>query len=222
MGIFKRISMIIRSNINALIDKAEEPEKMLEQIIADMMENMREIKLQVARSMRDEKLLERKVEENGKLAHEYNAKAELAIEKGQDDLAREALKRRKSYQSIEESMKKELEEQKKVVEMLQTSYKALELKIEEAKNKRQVLLSRQKRAETQVDLSTTLNGASEQADLLDSFERMADKVSRSEAMASATLDLERDSIEDKFNKMEQEKSVEDELKLLKDRARTKK
>ncbi len=222
MGIFKRISMIIRSNINALIDKAEEPEKMLEQIIADMIENMREIKLQVARSMRDEKMLERKVEENDKLAQEYTAKAELALEKGDDTLAREALKRRKSYQSIGESLKKELDEQHKVVEMLQTSFKALEVKIEEAKNKRQILLSRQKRAETQVDLSTTLDGVSEQADLLESFERMADKVSRSEAMASALIDMEKGSVEEKFSKLEEEKSVEDELKLLKDRMKSKK
>ncbi|HNV70083.1 MAG TPA: PspA/IM30 family protein [Candidatus Ozemobacteraceae bacterium] len=222
MGIFKRISMIIRSNINALIDKAEEPEKMLEQIIADMIENMREIKLQVARSMRDEKMLERKVEENEKLAQEYTTKAELALEKGDDTLAREALKRRKSYQSIGESLKKELEEQHKVVEMLQTSFKALEVKIEEAKNKRQILLSRQKRAETQVDLSTTLDGVSEQADLLESFERMADKVSRSEAMASALVDMEKGSVEEKFSKLEEEKSVEDELKLLKDRMKSKK
>lgn len=222
MGIFKRISMIIRSNINALIDKAEEPEKMLEQIIADMIENMREIKLQVARSMRDEKMLERKVEENEKLAQEYTAKAELALEKGDETLAREALKRRKSYQNIGESLKKELEEQHKVVEMLQTSFKALEVKIEEAKNKRQILLSRQKRAETQVDLSTTLDGVSEQADLLESFERLADKVSRSEAMASALIDMEKGSVEEKFSKLEEEKSVEDELKLLKDRMKTKK
>lgn len=222
MGIFKRISMIIRSNINALIDKAEEPEKMLEQIIADMIENMREIKLQVARSMRDEKMLDRRVEENEKLAQEYTSKAEIALEKGDESLAREALKRRKSYQSIGESLKQELDEQHKVVEMLQTSFKALEVKIEEAKNKRQILLSRQKRAETQVDLSTTLDGVSEQADLLESFERMADKVSRSEAMASALVDMEKGSIEDKFNKLEEEKSVEDELKLLKDRVKSKK
>ena len=157
------------------------------------------------------------MDENRNLALEYEKKAELALEKSLDDMAREALKRKRSYGGIGDAMAKELEEQRKVVDMLKTSFKALEGKIAEAKGKRQVLLPRQKRAETQVDLSTTLNGVSEQADLLDSFERIADKVSRSEAMATATMELEKSSIEEKFTQMEQDKSVDDELKLLKEK-----
>ncbi|MBF0501433.1 MAG: PspA/IM30 family protein [Candidatus Riflebacteria bacterium] len=219
MGIFKKISLIIRSNLNALIDKAENPENMLDQIIADMMENMREIKLQIARSIKDEKLLSRKVEENEKLVLEYEKKALLALEKSDDDLAREALRRKKSYTGIVSSMGRELDEQKKAVELLKTSYKALECKIEEAKNKRHVLLSRQKRAETQVDLSDTICSVSEQADLFDAFERMADKVTRQEAMAQAVLELEKPSIDEKFEKMEREKSIDEEFAALKSRAK---
>ncbi|MFZ2957611.1 MAG: PspA/IM30 family protein [Candidatus Ozemobacteraceae bacterium] len=214
MGIFKKISLIIRSNLNALIDKAEDPEKMLDQIIADMMENMREIKLQVARSIKDEKILERKVEENQKLVGEYESKAILALEKSDEKLAREALRRKKSYVGIVESMDKELDEQRKAVELLKTSFKALELKIEEAKNKRHVLLSRQKRAETRVDLSDTISSVSDQADLFDAFERMAEKVTNNEAMSCAVIEMEKASIDEKFDKMEKEKSVDVELAAL--------
>jgi len=217
MGIFKRISLIIRSNINALIEKAEDPEKMLEQIIADMNENMREIKLQIARSIKDEKLLEHKVEENKKLCGEYENKALLALEKNSEDLAREALKRKKSYGGIATSLEAGLEEQRKAVELLKTSYKALEMKIEEAKSKRQVLLSRQKRAETRIDLSDTVSTINEQADLFDSFDRMADKVAKTEAMAGALAELDKTTIEEKFDQLERDRSIDDDLKALKEK-----
>jgi len=217
MGIFKRISLIIRSNINALIEKAEDPEKMLDQIIADMNENIREIKLQIARSIKDEKLLERKVEENRKLCSEYEGKALLALEKNSEELAREALKRKKSYEGIASSLETELEEQRKAVELLKTSYKALELKIEEAKNKRQVLLSRQKRAETLIDLSDTVSSINEQADLFDAFDRMADKVAKTEAMAGALSELDKATIEEKFEQLERDRSIDDDLKALKEK-----
>jgi len=217
MGIFKRISLIIRSNLNALIEKAEDPEKMLDQIIADMNENMREIKLQIARSIKDEKLLERKYDENEKLVNDYDGKALLALEKSNDNLAREALRRKKTYTDIAGSLKKELEEQRKAVELLKTSFKALEVKIDEAKNKRQILLSRQKRAETRLDLSDTVNTVNEQADLFDAFDRMAEKVASTEALAGAVVELEKASLDEKFQQLESEKSVEDDLKALKER-----
>lgn len=217
MGIYKRISLIIRSNLTALIEKAEDPEKMLDQIIADMIENMREIKLQIARSIKDENLLQRKVGENDRLAKEYEHKALLALEDNNEGLAREALRRKKAYLDIFDSMTKELDEQQKAVELLKTSYKALELKIEEAKNKRQVLLSRQKRAETRVDMSDTLSSISEQADLFDAFDRMADKVTKTEAMATAVMELDQASVDEKFNKLERDRSVDEELKALKDK-----
>ncbi len=217
MGIFKRISLIIRSNLNALIEKAEDPEKMLDQIIADMNENMREIKLHIARAIKDEKFLERKVEDNDKLCTEYESKALLALEKKSDELAREALRRKKSYQGIADSLKKELEEQRKAVDLLKTSFKALEVKIEEAKNKRQLMITRQKRAETKIDLSDSVNSMNEQADLFDAFERMADKVAKTEAMAGALTELEKASLDEKFEQLESDKSVEDDLKALKDK-----
>lgn len=217
MGIFKRISMIIRSNINALIEKAEDPDKMLEQIIADMNENMREIKLQIARSIKDEKFLEHKVEENKRLSGEYESKALLSLEKNSEELAREALKRKKSYVSITTSLETELDEQRKVVELLKTSYKALEMKIEEAKNKRQVLLTRNKRAETKIDHSETVSSIHDQSDLFDAFDRMADKVAKSEAMAGALAELDKATIEEKFDQLERDRSIDDDLKALKDR-----
>ncbi|MBF0544448.1 MAG: PspA/IM30 family protein [Candidatus Riflebacteria bacterium] len=215
MGIFKKISLIIRSNLSALLDKAEDPEKMLEQITADMIENMREIKLQLARSMKDEKMLEKKVEENEKLVEEYQKRALNSVESNDDNLAREALKRKKSYSSIVESLKKELEEQKKSVEFLRTSYKALEVKIDEAKSKKQVLLSRQKRAETKLEMTDNISTINNQAELFETFERMAEKIDHKEALASAVQEIEKVSIEEKFAKLELSKTVDEELKLLK-------
>lgn len=215
MGIFQRISRIIRSNLNALIEKAEDPEKMLDQLIADMMENLREVKLQVARNMKDEKFLERKVDDNQKLLEEYEKKAVTAIEKDDEELACEALRRKKSYTDITASLRKEFDEQKKAVDLLKTSLKALEIKIEEAKNKKQILLSRKKRAETRLEISDAVSGINEQKDLFDTFDRMAEKVAQSEAMASALLELEKTSIDEKFEQLEREKSVDDELAALK-------
>ena len=91
------------------------------------------------------------------------------------------------------------------------------MKIEEAKNKRQVLLSRQKRAETRVEMSDTLSSISEQADLFDAFDRMADKVTQTEAMATAVMELDKASVDEKFDKLERDKSVDDDLKALKEK-----
>ncbi|MBF0409279.1 MAG: PspA/IM30 family protein [Candidatus Riflebacteria bacterium] len=217
MGFFKKISMIIRSNINAALEKAEEPEKILDQIIADMIENMREIKLQLARSMKDEKLLERKVEENGKLIGEYEKKAMIALESNDEGLAKEALKRKKSYNTILESIQKELEDQKKSVEFLKTSYKALEVKIDEAKTKRHILMTRHKRAEAKLEMTDTVSSVTNQAELFETFERMAEKINQKDALASAVQDIEETTLEEKFAKLEVSKSVDDELKALKEK-----
>ena len=209
------MSLIIRSNLNALLEKAECPEKMLDQIIADMMEHLREIKLQIAHSLKDEVMLARKAEESAKLCLEYEKKAMLCLEKDDEALAREALARKKSYGNIAESMSKEHEEQKKAVELLKSSFKALELKIDEAKQRKQILLSRQKRAETKMDMTDAVTTANSAADLFDAFERMADKVSATEAIAGAFVDLEQSVVEEKFNQMERTAAMDDELAQLK-------
>ncbi len=215
MGIFSKILLVIRSNINSLVDKAECPEKILDQLIADMNENLREVKLQVTRALKDEKILARKQEDNEKLAADYEAKAIKALEASDEELAREALRRKKTYEDIGAALAREVKEQQEQVELLRTSLKALELKIDEAKNKRHVLLARQKRAEARLDLSTSVTEANKTADLFETFERMADKILSTEAMASASLDMEKASLDDKFALLDKRASVDLELSALK-------
>lgn len=219
MGILAKIALIIRSNLNALVDQAEDPERIIDQLIGDMHEKLREVKLQVTRALKDEKLLQRKAEENHKLVGDYEQRALEAVEKSDDELAREALRRKKMYQGIAESLDQEHQEQQEAVEVLRTSLKALELKIEEAKSKRQILLARKKRAETRLDLADTATENPGAHDLFATFERMADKIASTEAMASATADMERAGLDEKFERLERRASVERELEELKKKHR---
>ena len=215
MGMFDRISRIVRSNLNALLDKAEEPEVMLEQLIADLQENMREVKMQIARAIKDEKLLQNKLDDHKGLLTACEEKALVAIEQNRDDLARESLKKKKSYEKMTGGLEAELAEQNKMVQLLKTSYQALEAKIKEARHKRELLISRQKRAETKIGLSETMATTDEQNDIFDAFDKMAFKVAKKEAMASALMEMGNAPEPDSPDPESPVDEIEDDLQLLK-------
>jgi phage shock protein A len=217
MGILDRIRTVLKSNINALISKAENPEKMLNQLIIDMNENLIEAKKQVASSIADEKRLERQMLENKTQADEWERKAMLAVKAGKDDLAKEALVRQQEYVGYAAGFQKEYENQHVAVEQLKDALRQLQGKIEEASRKKNLLVARAKRAEAQKQIQQTMGSLSATSSF-DTFARMAEKVDQIEAEADAMGEIASVSadqkLEDKFKELESSGAGAD--KLLED------
>ena len=188
MGILDRIRTVLKSNINALISKAEDPEKMLNQLIMDMNEQLLEAKKQVAMSIADEKKLERQALENKAQGEDWEKKAMLAVKAGKDDLAKEALVRKQEYDGYAASFQKEFESQHASVEQLKDALRQLQAKIEEASRKKNLLIARAKRAEAQKQIQQTMGSLSANSSF-DTFDRMAQKVDQIEAEAEAMKEL---------------------------------
>jgi phage shock protein A len=214
MGILERIRTVLKSNINALISKAEDPEKMLNQLLMDMNEQLIEAKKQVAMSIADEKKLERQLLENKGQAEEWERKAMLAVKAGKDDLAREALVRKQEYDGYAASFQKEWDAQHSAVEQLKDALRQLQSKIEEAARKKNLLVARAKRAEAQKQIQQTMGSLSATSSF-DTFDRMAQKVDQIEAEADAMKELAAVSpdqkLEDKFKELESSGASADQL-----------
>jgi phage shock protein A len=219
MGLFSRLGTLIRSNINELINKAEDPEKMLNQVLVDMKTQLVEAKKQVAVAIADEKRLKKQYEQESLRSQEWERKAMLAVKAGDDNLARAALQRKAQHDDVSETLRQQWEAQKQSVEQLKDALRSLDSKIEEAKRKRNILVSRQKRAEAQRTINETLSNINSTS-AFDTFERMADRVTQIEAEAEATAEiggqLPESSLESKFKALEAG-SVDDDLAALKQR-----
>lgn len=217
MGLFSRLGTLIRSNINELINKAEDPEKMLNQVLVDMKTQLVEAKKQVAVAIADEKRLKKQYEMEAAKALEWEKKAMLAIKAGDDNLARAALQRKGEHEEVAETLRQQWEAQKASVEQLKSALRGLDAKIEEAKRKRNILVSRQKRAEAQRTINETLTNINSTS-AFDTFERMSDRVTQIEAEAEATAEiggaLPEASLESQFKALAAS-SVDDELAALK-------
>src|SRR5437899_1670107 len=146
MALVERVSTLIRANLNDLIDKAEDPEKMIKQVILDMQNQLMQVKTQVAISIADQHLLEKKQKESHEKSAEWIRKAELAVDKKQDDLARAALERSMSYRQMSESFDQQIADQKAQVENLKSALHKLEQKLAEAEAKNDVLVAQHRRA----------------------------------------------------------------------------
>lgn len=214
MGIMDRVSTLIRANINDMIDRAEDPEKVVKQLIADMNNQLLQVKTQVAASIADEKQLQARYQENQAKANDWQQKAELAVEKGQDDLAREALARRNAFQQTADGFKTQYDEQARQVEVLKDALHQLESKIQEAQTKEELLIARSRRAKAETNIRTTLSGL-DSSGAFAAFDRIEDKVSQQEARASALGELDHDSTEQRFALLEQESQVDKQLEELK-------
>ena len=214
MTIVERISTLVRANINDLIDRAEDPEKVIKQLLMDMNSQLLQAKTQVAAAIADEKQLYDRYQQNQAQADEYQHKAELAVQKGEDDLAREALTRRTAFQQTADGFKSQYDAQAKQVEVLKEALDELEAKIQEAETKKDLLIARSRRAKAETEIRTTLSGL-DQGGALASFERMEDKVNQQEARAAALGEVESDSIETRFAALETADQVERDLAELK-------
>ncbi len=219
MGIFSRLAQLIKSNLNDLISKSEDPEKMLNQVVLDMQNQLVEAKKQVAVSIADQKRLEKQRDEQADLAQEWERKAMLAVRAGDDALAREALKRKGEHDGQFAEFGKQAQLQKEAVDKLKDQLRALNDKIEEAKRKKNLLIARQKRAEAQKTIQNTMSGLSDTG-AFDTFERMSQKVDQIEAEAEAHTEMGQeltgDTLQQKFKALESSSaSTDDALAELK-------
>ncbi|MSP92755.1 MAG: PspA/IM30 family protein [Myxococcales bacterium] len=218
MSLFDRIGMLVRSNLNASVSKAEDPEKILNQLLIDMRDQFMEAKKQVAITIADEKRLFAKMTQSQQNAAEWERKAMLAIQAGDDQLAAEALSRQQQEAQLAEQWKGQWTHQKVASEQLRQALMSLNTKIEEAKRKKDLLIARSKRAEAQKTIHNTMSSLNDNS-AFDTFGRMAEKVDQAEAEAAASEDLSHTmaggDLEDRFKKLEQQKGPSDALLALK-------
>jgi len=218
MGIFDKLSLLIRSNINDLIARAENPEKMLEQVIIDMREQQTRAKQEVALAIAEERKLKSQVESEAKQAQEWERRAMLALQQGRDDLARQALLRQQEYAERARSLHETWTRQAADTEKVKDALRQLQVRIEEAQRKKNLLVAKQKRAQAQKRIHETMAGLSDTS-AFETFERMAQKIEHTErlALASAELseELSGDPLEKQFKALEAGNSSEDlEYRLL--------
>ena len=188
MSIFDRIATLLKSNINSLISRAEDPEKILNQLIIDMRAQFLEARKQVAISIADEKRLKRQFEKESSKAKEWEQKAMTAIRAGRDDLAREALGRKSEGDQIAEQFQAQWQAQSQAAAQLKDALTRLNAKIGEASRKKNLLIARQKRAEAQQKIQDTMAGLTDNG-AFDTFARMEHKVDQIEAEAEAAMEL---------------------------------
>lgn len=216
MGLMERVSTLIRANLNDLIDRAEHPEKMIKQLILDMENQLMQVKTQVAVAIADQHMLGQKQKENEDLAAEWMRKAELAVDKKQDDLARAALERYQSYQRLGESFQEQVADQAVQVENLKSALHKLGQKLSEAQAKSQVLMAQHRRSRA-VGKARDAQMAMGAESKIAGFERMKQKVAREAAISQAKTEMATDSLDDKFASLENEDEIERLLSDVKSR-----
>jgi phage shock protein A len=220
MGIFDRFSTVLRSNINDLISRAENPEKMLNQLIIDMKGQLAKAKQEVAGAIADEKKLQYDAEAMKKQADEWERRAMLAVEQGRDDMAKQALMRYNENLQGAQQLHETWVKSKAETEALKLSLRQLNDKIEEAKRKKNILVARAKRAEAQQRIQETMSGMGDRS-AFESFERMTEKIEQNERKALAAAELQEefsgDTLAKQFESLEYKGSSDQQLLELKAR-----
>lgn len=214
MGLFDRLGRVVRANINDLVSKAEDPEKVLEQAVIDMQEDLVQLRQAVARSIATQKRTEQQYNKNQSEANTWQQRAQLALSKGDENLAREALVRKKSFSDTANSLKTQLDQQSGQVTSLKRNLIALESKISEAKTKKDMLRARANAAKANKQLQDSVNNMGTSS-AMGAFERMEDKVMQLEAESESAAELGGTGIEQQFAALEAGSGVDDELAAMK-------
>lgn len=214
MGLIDRILRVFRANLNSLIGQAEDPEKILEQAVEDMQQDLIQLRQAVAQAIATQKRTERQAAQAETTAQEWYNRAQLALSNGDDNLAREALTRRKSYQETAKAMRDQLVQQSSVVTKLKDNMRTLESKISEAKTKKDLYIARARSAQASQKINEML-GNTGTGSALTAFERMEEKVMQLEAQSEAIAELGSNELEKKFAALEGGDEVETELAAMK-------
>ena len=215
MALLERVSTLVRANLNDLIDKAEHPEKMIKQVILDMHNQLLQVKTQVAIAIADQHLLEKRRKENEDKVGEWMRKAELAVDKRQDDLARAALERVESFRELTDGFAQQITDQKAQVENLKTALRQLEQKLTEAQAKADLLIAQHRRARAAGKASDAKLTAGNGSSAASAFDRMKNKVAHSAALSQAKSEMAADNMEERLAVLEKEDRIEQLLVELK-------
>jgi phage shock protein A len=216
MALLERVSTLIRANLNDLIDKAEDPEKMIKQVILDMQNQLMQVKTQVAIAIADQHVLEKKQKENADKEAEWMRKAELAVDKKQDDLARAALERSMSYKQMAGSFDSLVADQNAEVDNLKSALHKLEQKLAEAESKSDMLIAQHRRSRALAKASDAQMAIGDKSKVA-TFERMKSKVRHAEAVSKAKAEMVSDNVEDRLAALEKQDEIEKLLKEIKAR-----
>lgn len=214
-GIFSRMADIVKANLHDLLSRAEDPEKMIRQMILEMEEAVHKATASVGTAVANEKRLERQSLDKQNQIEAWQKKAELAVGAGEDDLARRAIERKSALQEALRDLEAALEESQKTSVQLKQQLTQLKAKLDEARTRQGALIARKRAAEARIQIAKGLSGMGD--DAFSSFERFRQRIENEEAQADAHQELSREatSLDDAFTKLERKSTVEDELQALK-------
>ena len=221
MGVFRRLSDILKSNVNDLIDRAEDPEKMVKQVIIDMQTELNKATQNYGKAKASERLAEKKYLEAEKISTDWEAKAKAALSKGDQELAKQALTRKIKADEDVANYKEMYESISDQTEAIGNQVEVLKAKLEEAKSRQAMLIARSQMAETKKNLAKA-SGSFDGNSSFEKFQRMEEKIERKEAEADAFTEIaggalnggSGDDLKDSFEKLESEAKVDAELQRL--------
>ena len=213
MGLLDKLSRMLRANLNAFVSEVEDPIKILDQSVADMQEDLFKLRQAVAMAIASQKRLENQAGQAKEQIKNWFSRAELALKKGEDDLAKEALSRKKTFQETFESLSTQSQKQNAQVEKLKKGLLLLERKIAEARTKKDMLKSRAQAAKAQRKIQDAVGDLGTNSSM-DAFKRMEEKVEELEALGEASFELAGQDLESKFAELEGSKDIEKELETL--------
>ena len=218
-GMFARMADIVKSNINELLDRAEEPEKMIRQMVREMEEAVGKATASVGTALANQKRLERQRNEKLTQVAEWQRKAEISVAAGEEDLARRALERRNVFGKAADDLAPAVEEARQTAEQLKEQLRELKGKLEEARTRQGTLVARHQAAQARARLAQSINGLG--SDAFSSFERFEQKVEQSEAEAEAHTEIagEIAEVERQANRLDRAGDVEEELRALQEKHR---
>jgi phage shock protein A len=214
MGLFDRVSRVVRANLNAAVSSAEDPEKILEQALIDMQEDLLQLRQAVASAIASQKRMQQQYNQAQSESNNWQQRAQLALQKGDENLAREALSRKKVQLETATALKTQLDQQAATVDTLKRNLIALEGKISEAKTKKDMLKARASAAKANEQLQNTV-GRLGTSTSMGAFERMEEKVLQMEARSQASAELAGADLESQFAALESGSDVDDELAAMK-------
>jgi phage shock protein A len=211
MGLLDRVSRLVRSNVNSLINGAEDPEKVLQQAVTDMQGDLVSMRQAVAQAIATQKRTERQGEQSARAAQEWYNRAQMALQKGEEDIARDALTRRQTYEQNARSLQAQVSQQLEIVKKLKANMLALESQLADARTKKDMYIARARAAQS----SAKLNERMGMTGALGAFEKMEARVLDLEAQADLASELSGDPLDRQFAQIESQSTVEDQLAQLK-------
>jgi phage shock protein A len=212
MGLLDRIARLVKSNVNGLINGAEDPEKVLHQAVTDMQGDLVSMRQAVAQAIATQKRTERQSEQSARAAQEWYNRAEMALQKGEEDIARDALTRRQTYEQNARTLQAQVAQQLEIVNRLKANMMSLESQLGDARTKKDMYIARARAAQSTARLNERMMGT---AGSIGAFEKMEARVLDLEAQAEVASELSGDPLERRFSQLEGQSNVENQLTQMK-------